>query len=343
MLRIIVALLFLTASTAACSQPATTPATATPGGAGTAAPSPSAQPLPLRVNIGKVASSAPLMVAVEKGFFSDAGLNVTVVELTASADVINAMLGGSLDAGQIPAAGLGPAWEQGAPLVALSVGFGGGDRFALVARSASGITKPEDIVGRKIGVFLGTGSEQVFRAILKVHKIRAETLTIVPLQAADMPAALAAKQVDGALAIEPQASQMEAAGTAKVIARGQQYAGGVNGFITFKRDFVSANAEAVRRFMLAQARGMQFVRKNPAESIQVVKKYLPAATEAALTGLRFDSRITPSVIAGLAGDLDFLLELGRIKKLPNLDTGVDGTYVAALVKERPELFDDLPK
>jgi ABC-type nitrate/sulfonate/bicarbonate transport system substrate-binding protein len=341
-LRIIAVLLFVISSMVACSQPSGTAPTATRSGSGTAVPSPT-QPLPLRLNIGATASHAAMMVAVQRGFFTDAGLNVTVVNLTAGGDVINAMLGGSLDAGQVPAAGLGPAWEQGAPLVALSVGYGGGDRFALVARSDGGITKPEDIVGKKIGVWLGTGSEQVFRAMLKVHKIKADALTVVPLQGPDMPAALAAKQVDGAFAIEPQISQMETAGTARVIVRGEQYAGGVNGFITFKQDFLNANGETVRRFVLAQARAMQFARKNPVETIEIVKKYLPSTTEASLKGLRFDPRITPSVIGGIVSDLDFLLTLGKIKKLPDLDKVVSGSAVDALLKDHPELFDDLPK
>ena len=301
--------------------------------------------VPLRINVGRAAAYAPIMVALDKGFYKQAGLSVQTANVTTGPQVIAAILGGSLDAGGTIALNLYPAIMQGAPLKIITVYAGGGDRYALVAGKNSGITRLVDIAGKRVGDEQGSGSHRTYDAILKAEGIQPRAVKMVPLNSPDMPAALGVEQVDAVITYEPFVSRMEAEGTGKVIARAAKYVGGAWAVIVAHANYVRDCPEGLRRFVPAHFRAMQFLRQRPEESVEIISKYLPAVApeviRVTLKYFEFDPRLTESQLQSMRQDGEFLVKLGKIKQQPNYAEVFDTAFAHLVARDKPDLLSDL--
>lgn len=306
---------------------------------------PGQDPVPLRINVGRAAAYAPIMVGLDKGFYKEAGLSVQTANVTVGPQVVAAILGGSLDAGGTIALNLYPAVAQGASLKIITVYAGGGDRYALVAGKNSGITRLADIVGKRVGVEQGSGSHRTYDAMLKAEGIQPGAVKMVPLSSPDMPAALGVDQVDAVITYEPFVSRMEAEGAGRIIARAAKYVGGAWAVIVAHPNYVRDCPEGIRRFVLAHFRAMQFLRQRPDESVEIIRKYLPTVApeviRVTLKYFEFDPRLTEGQLQSMRQDGDFLVKLGRIKQPPNYAEVFDTTFAHLVTREKPDLVSDL--
>jgi ABC-type nitrate/sulfonate/bicarbonate transport system substrate-binding protein len=140
----------------------------------------------LRVCTFSGASSLPLVVAQEQGFFAAAGLDVDLVETRSSDE----LMGGLVD-GTFAIVHAAPdnfiAWRDrmGAPIVAWIGGASG--PLALVARP--GIGSVAELRGRSIAVdALSSGFVSVLRKILRDSGVDPEEVTLDPLGATQLRA-----------------------------------------------------------------------------------------------------------------------------------------------------------
>jgi ABC-type nitrate/sulfonate/bicarbonate transport system substrate-binding protein len=67
----------------------------------------------------------------------------------------------------------------------------------------SGIQKPADLLGRKVGVMSGTAGEYVLHRLLTESQILAKDVSVVNLKPAEMNAALLSHQIDAGVSWEP--------------------------------------------------------------------------------------------------------------------------------------------
>lgn len=138
----------------------------------------------------------PPYVARDKGFFSDEGLDVEIVEFAEGLQVLRAVVAGRLTAG----------WTAGqAAIIAASRGdvkifyaFAPRLDSAFVARTD--IKRPEDLRGRKIGVQeVGGFAETLSRAVLASVHLTPDDVKYVPISSAGEVAMFAQGQIDTAV------------------------------------------------------------------------------------------------------------------------------------------------
>jgi len=120
-------------------------------------------------------------------------------------DIVPGILAGEIDlaASALDAAIAGRA--AGAPVFVVAGFAKGGAR--IVARKGAGVSKVEDLKGRKVGTARGGAQELLLYAELDKHGLSAKDIQVVFLQYADLNGALQQSQLDAISQSEPQSSQ----------------------------------------------------------------------------------------------------------------------------------------
>ena len=144
-LSIVAALALLAAGCASSSSP---PA------AGSGSSPASSAPVPIRMQLSWLNSSqfAGYLVAKAKGFYSHAGLNVTILPGGPNVNDVQQLVSGAADVTVDRTSTLYAAIDKGIPIKAIAE-FDHESGFWLVAKKSTGITKPADLKGKRIGVF----------------------------------------------------------------------------------------------------------------------------------------------------------------------------------------------
>lgn len=162
------------------------------------ASSASAQPLEkftFALNWFAVGDHAAYYVALDKGYFAKAGLDVTLENSKGSGDAIAKVDTGRADAGLADAVAVLGADARGARVKMVGMVF---DKTPLnfFSRKDNPITKPKDLEGKTVGAPPGDGQRQAWPAFAKLHHIDQSKVTWVNIEPTAKMAALAEKRVD---------------------------------------------------------------------------------------------------------------------------------------------------
>jgi ABC-type nitrate/sulfonate/bicarbonate transport system substrate-binding protein len=145
----------------------------------------------------KNAEFAGEFMADSKGYFKKAGFDPVVLNAGPGATE-SIVLSGKADFGLSNAVTTGQVVaKEDAPLKIVGTTYQKNPFTILSLKKGANITKPSDLIGKKIGVQAG-GNETLFDALLKVNGIKPDQVTKVPVQYDPKP--LITGQVDGFLA-----------------------------------------------------------------------------------------------------------------------------------------------
>lgn len=168
----------------------------------------------IRVGYLPIAAGLPLFVAVEKGFFKEAGFEVELHRFASSNDLGTAGTAKQVDA-MMPFA-LNAAFDIGVASGTQHKLFGVNvysdkqphivDSF--VVTPSSNIQSIEDIRGKRVGAFPGSVTKIFVENILERKGVKPGEYTYLPLGPKDWQAALSAGSIDAASVMEPQLSQI---------------------------------------------------------------------------------------------------------------------------------------
>lgn len=150
---------------------------------------PSYEPVTLNVAyMPNYGSLWAVMAAKEKGFFEEVGITINLVEFQDGPTIIAAMESGSIDVGYIGQGAHKLCVEGNATIFALSH-ISNGD--ALIG--GPGITKIEDLAGKKVAYASGSSSEDIL-----VNSLKLVGMSMNDIEAVDMdPAALVTAMLSG--------------------------------------------------------------------------------------------------------------------------------------------------
>jgi ABC-type nitrate/sulfonate/bicarbonate transport system substrate-binding protein len=217
---------------------------------------------------------APVWAAKDLGLFSKYGFNGDVVLVPGSVRQIQAVLGGSIHLAQIDAATGINAIHQGADLVMIS---GTLNNFPYSFVTQKEIRKPEDLVGKKIGILaVGGATETATFLALKAWKIPRQSVTIFPAgDSAARIAALSAKAIDGTMLSYPDINEALRLGMHELVKmpdlKGTSFPMNV---MIARRSFIEKNRDAVKRFQQAYAEGTYQFMTNREKGVSVLSKRL---------------------------------------------------------------------
>jgi taurine transport system substrate-binding protein len=177
------------------------------------------------------------------------GDNIAWRKFESGASVITAVASGDVQIGYVGSSPLSAAASRGLPVTTFLIAAQLGAAEALVVRDGSGITQPEDLLGKRIAVpFVSTTHYSLLSALKHWH-IDANKVQIINLQPSEIPAAWHRGDIDAAYIWDPAQARIKQSG--KVLVDSQQVAKwGAPTFDAWivRNDFAEKHADFVKQF-----------------------------------------------------------------------------------------------
>jgi taurine transport system substrate-binding protein len=166
------------------------------------------------VIIGHFGSPTPMQVARAEGKFDAAtGWTIEWRQFGSGTEVIAAMASGDVQVAELGSSPLAIGASQGVDYQLFMIAQGLGTAESLIATKTSGITKLEDLPGKRIAVPVGSTAHYSLMGGLAHAGIAETDVTIVNLPADQIAAAWDSGQVDAAFIWEPVQNQILQTGT----------------------------------------------------------------------------------------------------------------------------------
>ena len=229
-----------------------------------------------KLTIGKVIGGdgfhIPTYVALDEGFYKEEGLDASLVELQAPAQV-TAVLSGNLDCAPIPSGGAQAALS-GAKIEYV-VGESLKSQWTLT--TTTDINKPEELKGKTIGLGRPGGADyDEVQAVLHrfYHMDAGKDYKVISFQGEpERIAALSNKDILGAGLSIPHAVVAQEAGL-KILLRTGDYIPRAGGTIWCSKSLVDQHPETVKKLIRAIAKAVTYYRTNKEGSIKVMKHHI---------------------------------------------------------------------
>jgi len=208
---------------------------------------------------------------LEREFEKD-GIGIRWVQSAGSNKALEFLNAGSLDLGSTAGAAALLGRINGNPIKSVYV-YSRPEWTALVTRADTGITKVEDLKGKRIAATRGTDPHIFLIRALQGVGLTEKDVTIVLLQHADGKAALLRKDVDAWAGLDPLMASAEIEDGAKLFFRKRE--ANTWGILNVRESFAAEQPDLVKRVLAAYEQARQWALANPDE----VKRYLVAATK----------------------------------------------------------------
>jgi NitT/TauT family transport system substrate-binding protein len=247
-------------------------------GAGTTATSPSAKasaaaapttsaprtPVTLRLAFLPGWQDAAMYLALDRGYYRDAGLDVTILDGTGSNTTGQVIAAGSDTFGSMSLPAMLLLVDKGAKLQAIG-GYLQKIPEAVISLSTSGIKTPKDLEGKRWGYTAGSSGENLFPIFASKNKVDINKITKVNMAASAKLQALLLGQVDFVTDWQPNTDPV-------IIAAGKTPSSmsfaenGVDvlgqGFVA-SLDTITNRPDVVKRFMEATVKGINAAVADP--------------------------------------------------------------------------------
>lgn len=250
------------------------------GGAGARVVTPQATTIDYATSFGNFGRDAYVYVAIEKGFFRDAGFDVKVTPGPGSVDNIKLVAAGRLDYAPVDIGALVTTRaNEGLPVKVVSV-VHQNTMSAIFTLEEEGITTPKQLEGRSLADSPSSTVRVLFPLYAKKAGVDASKVTWRDAAPPALPALLATKQVAGIGQFSvglPLISK--AAGGRKI--RSFKYSKVLPGLlgigVVASDEKIRSNPREVRAFVRALNRGLLWSIQNPGQAGGILNKYVPLA------------------------------------------------------------------
>ncbi len=228
----------------------------------------------LRLQWVTQAQFAGYYVALDKGWYADEGIDLTIKPGGPDLITTDLVVNGTDDFGTALLADIIAAIQSGKPLVSISQ-IQQSNGLMLLAMKSSGIEGPQDFVGHSVGVWLGNWEAQ-FDALMFKEGIGAEDYQLVS-QGFSMDAFISGElDVASAMIYNEYYSVLESGISAEDI--------NIIDYADYGLDFpgdtlftstrlAEENPDLCARMVRASLRGWQYAVENPDEAADIVLKY----------------------------------------------------------------------
>lgn len=232
-------------------------------------------------SFGNFGRDAYVYVAIEKGYFQQADMQVNVTTGPGSVDNMKFVAAGRLDYAPVDIGALVVTRaNENVPVKAVSV-VHQNTMSAILSLQETGLRRPEDLVGKTLADSPASTVRVLFPLYARKAGIDPSRVTWRDAAPPALPALLASKQVDGiGQFVVGRPLIAAAAGKPVVALRYSDHLPGLLGIgIIASDDKIRSNPGEVRRFVRAINRGLKYALDNPVEAGRILKKYQPLVNE----------------------------------------------------------------
>jgi len=284
---------------------------------------------PIRFAFQNHIGSALPVIAVEKGFFADQGLEVEPLRFNNGPACAEALYSGSADFGTMGDTTAIICASRSENLAMIASHCTGEHRHRLIVRANAPYRSLADLSGKRVGIKKGTSTYGGFLAALSAAGIPAGAITVVNLSPSILPEALAAGSIEAFAASEPTPSMGELKGGRELMTFG----GLGNRYpimLLAQNDFLTNREADTLAFMQALKTAEGFVRAHPEETAEIMargtglpREVMQSAMERHTYALTMDAPI----VSSLSETAAFLKAHGKLHKVPDFTATFTDRYL----------------
>jgi ABC-type nitrate/sulfonate/bicarbonate transport system substrate-binding protein len=308
-------------------------------------------PTPLGAAVGGNMNHVPSFVGVEKGIFLKHGIDLKLKVLATGQEMSKALQAGEVQVIGSAFSNYPVAVERG--MAAKGVVGMMGDRtgrysdepISVWTRKGSGVTKIEDLAGKRVGLAIGGTGDEYLTVLLKKKGVARDKVTFLNVPPGNTVSTLQGGSVDAVAVWEPFGTLVEAkVPDAVLVARG---GGHVSYYINMAivTELIDKSPDVVERYVIGVAEAAQYTRKNLDEAAEIATRWAPgleaAVARKALRHMTFDPRITPHTVAAWEENVRLLVEQKKLRAALPWQQGIELRFIEKVAKSHPQLFADL--
>jgi NitT/TauT family transport system substrate-binding protein len=211
------------------------------------------------------------VMAQEKGFYAQEGLEVEILEGSGSGNAVKVVGAGTYPIGLADANRIVAGRVQGVPVTSVMTLFYTSP-VLVISLKEKGITKLEDLIGKKVGDSPDSANLLLWRAAMTKAGLDYNKVNFVALDPKLKVPALVGGQVDVIMG-QTQPADLEAEGVpVNAFSLGLDI---VADSVIVNDTFLKEKPDIVRAFLRASLKGLEYVKNNPAETQEIQIKRFP--------------------------------------------------------------------
>ena len=235
------------------------------------APPVQAADLPDRITVDYAYYNPVSLLLKKKGWieeeFAADGVDVRWVLSLGSNKALEFLNGSSVDFGSTAGAASVIGRANGIPIKSIYA-YSKPEWTALVTRPETGITRIEDLKGKRVAVTRGTDPHIFLLRALDSVGLNEKDIKVVLLQHPDGYRALAGGQVDAWAGLDPHMAKAELEGGAKLFFRNADL--NTYGILNVREDFAAKHPDVIRRVLKVYEKGRRYALAHPEELREVL-------------------------------------------------------------------------
>lgn len=237
------------------------------------------EPLTMKLHWIPDAHQAGFWVGLDKGFYSEEGIDLTILPGGLDANPIRDVVSGSVDIGQIGGVEQAIiAYSEGLPIKAIAA-IHRRTPHALISLKGNPIISKKDLVGKTIAVAYGDTAEILLNAFIKKSGITPESVKFTPFRF-DLSPLLTGK-VDAITGFSTgQPVSIKEKGKQPVVMSYEE--AGVDSYgytLITSEKAIQKKRNALKRFLIASRRGWDYVFKHPDDAAKIMSKRFKGSVE----------------------------------------------------------------
>ena len=236
-----------------------------------AAPAYADDAVSLRLNWYMGGVHAPFFLGKERGYYHEAGLDLTINEGRGSANTAQVVAAGTDTFGLADSSSVMRLASKDAPIRTV-MSLLNTSSFGVISLAETGIKTPKDLEGKKLAITAGDALTQLFPAFAGFNKLDTSKIALVQIDPAGKVVALLEKRVDAILGgLDDQYFLVKQKGfTPAGLSFAQNGANTVGLTILTQDATITGKADLVRRFIAATQKSWAAAKADPDAAIKAL-------------------------------------------------------------------------
>lgn len=276
---------------------------------------------------------------VDKGFYKEAGIDLTIGEGQGSARTVQVVATGGDTFGLVDSGSIIAGAVRGAPVKAV-LGIMNTSPYGISFREDAGVTKISDAVGKTIAATAGEATLALLPAVWKANNIDGSKVKILNVDGPGKLVAVLEKRTEGLLAgLEGQVIILNQKGMKQKVFSLAELGVNTVGLVIVVNNKILGNQDLVKRFVGATVKALNATKADPAAAVAAALAAKPTADKALLTEqLNVSLKLVPSPSApsaptGEMNSADWARTLDLMKSYQEVKTelSADSFYTNAFI------------
>lgn len=226
----------------------------------------------LTVAYNQWAGFTPVFVALDKGFFKEAGVEVEMKSFPGPGDSLPALVAGHVDVSlTTPDNVIVINNSTDAKLVAVYMIDASDGADAIVSKST--LAKPADLAGKTVAVTVGEVNHLLLMKALEAGSLKESDLKVVNMSPDDAGGAFIAGNVDAAVTWEPWVSKAVQSG-GKVLFSSKDAPNLLLDVVAVSPKVLAEKPAAVKALLAGLEKGVQYLKEHPDDAHAIAGKWL---------------------------------------------------------------------